>query len=71
MQARLMATILPVQCWIAGAVLGWSPRKLAKVANVLAGAVARFEGEAVLKAGTVEAIQCALEMAGVDFISRH
>jgi len=68
MQARVMATILPVQCWMAGSVLGWSQRKLAKVANVSAGTVTRFEGGAVLKTGTVEAIQYALEKAGVDFI---
>jgi transcriptional regulator with XRE-family HTH domain len=54
---------------MARAVLRWSQRKLAKVANVSAGTVARFEGGAALKAGTVEAIQYALEKSGVDFIS--
>ena len=68
MRARIMATILPVQCWMARAVLGWSKRKLASVAGVSAHTVTRFEDGAVLKASTVETIQYALEKAGVDFI---
>jgi hypothetical protein len=43
-------------------------RKLANVARVSAHTVTRFEGGAVLKATTVEAIQDALEKAGVVFI---
>jgi predicted transcriptional regulator len=64
-----MATILPVQCWVARAVLGWNKQKLAKVAGVSRGTVARFEGGSELKASTVEAIQYALEKAGVVLIS--
>ena len=64
----LMATILPVQCWMARAALGWSKQKLGKVAGVAGGTVARLEAGAALKASTVEAIQLALEKAGVVFI---
>jgi len=53
---------------MARAVLGWSKRKLASVAGVSAHTVTRFEGGAVLKASTVEAIQHALEKAGADFV---
>jgi predicted transcriptional regulator len=63
-----MATILPVQCWVARAVLGWSKRKLADVASVSANTVTRFEAGGVLKATTVEAIQHALEQAGIIFV---
>jgi hypothetical protein len=62
MQARVMATILPVQCWTARAVLGWSRRKLAKVANVSAGTVVRLEGGAVLAATHVSALEDALSL---------
>jgi predicted transcriptional regulator len=68
MRARVMATILPVQCWMARAVLGWSKRKLASVAGVSAHTVTRFEGGVALKASTVEAIQYALDKAGVVLI---
>jgi predicted transcriptional regulator len=56
---------------MARAVLGWSKRKLAKVASVSAQTVTRFEDGAVLKASTVEAIQYALEEAGIDFIGAN
>jgi hypothetical protein len=48
-----MAQIVPVQCFLARTVLGWSARKLANVARVSAHTVANFERGAVLKASTV------------------
>jgi transcriptional regulator with XRE-family HTH domain len=47
-----MAQIVPVQCFLARTVLGWSARKLANVAGVSAHTVANFErGEPVLRVG--------------------
>jgi predicted transcriptional regulator len=63
-----MATILPVQCWMAREVLGWSKGKLARAASVSVSTVTRFEGGAVLKATTIKAIQGALEKAGIVFV---
>jgi ribosome-binding protein aMBF1 (putative translation factor) len=67
----VMASILPVQCWMARAVLGWSRRKLASVAGVSAQTVRRFEDGAALKASTVEAIERALENAGIVLIGAN
>jgi DNA-binding XRE family transcriptional regulator len=53
---------------MARAALGWSKRKLAKMARVSAQTVTRLEDGAGLKASTVEAVQYALEKAGVDFV---
>ena len=67
-----MTQIAPVQCFIARMVLGWSARKLARVAGVSAHTVANFEcGEGALKASTVEVIQRTLENAGVIFIDAN
>jgi len=62
-----MAAILPVQCWMARAALGWSKRKLGNVAGVSDNTVARFENGGRMKASSVEAIHHALEHAGVVF----
>jgi transcriptional regulator with XRE-family HTH domain len=66
-----MAQIVPVQCFIARTVLGWSVRKLANVAEVSAHTVANFEGGGALKAKTVQVIQHALEKAGIIFIEAN
>jgi len=63
-----MAALLPVQCWMARAAVGWSKRKLGNVARVSDNTVVRFENGGVSKASRVEAIQYALERAGVVFI---
>jgi transcriptional regulator with XRE-family HTH domain len=52
-----MAQIVSVQCFLARTVLGWSARKLAKVAGVSAHTVANFERGPELKASTIEVIQ--------------
>jgi transcriptional regulator with XRE-family HTH domain len=59
---------LPVQCQMARAAIGWGVRELAAAAKVSVDTVARFERGDALKERTVEAIQHALEAAGVEFI---
>jgi hypothetical protein len=66
-----MDSILPVQCWMARTALGWSVRELALAADVSRDTVVRFERGDGLKAITVEAIQDALERAGVFFIDAN
>ncbi len=59
--------ILPVQCRMARAALGLGIRDLAAAAKVSIDTVARFERGEVLKERTIEALQRALEAAGVEF----
>src|SRR5262249_61240718 len=58
---------LPVQCRMARAALGLGVRELAAAAKVSIDTVARFERGDELKERTVEALQRALEAAGVEF----
>jgi transcriptional regulator with XRE-family HTH domain len=58
---------LPVQCRMARAALGLGIRELARAAKVSIDTVTRFERGDLLKERTVEAIQRALEAAGVEF----
>ena len=60
--------ILPVQCRMARAALGWGVRELAAAAKVSIDTIARFERGAELKPRTIEAIHRALEAEGIDFI---
>jgi hypothetical protein len=62
------APIVPVQCWLARHALGWSVNRLALAADVPWDSVRNFEGGSASKATTVEAIQRALEAAGVIWI---
>jgi transcriptional regulator with XRE-family HTH domain len=64
-------TIVPVQCWIARTALGWNVADLARAAQVSRRTVSDFERGGSLKATTVEAIQRALEKAGVIFIDAN
>jgi transcriptional regulator with XRE-family HTH domain len=66
-----MAAIVPVQCWLAREALGWAATDLARAAGVSRRTVADFESGDSLKATTVEAIQRALENAGVIFIDAN
>ena len=66
-----MAPILPVQCFLAREALGWAATDLARAAGVSRRTVADFERGGSLKATTVEAIQRALENAGVIFIDAN
>jgi transcriptional regulator with XRE-family HTH domain len=58
---------LPVQCRMARAALGLGVRELAATAKVSVDTVARFERGDELKERTVQALQLALESAGVEF----
>lgn len=58
---------LPVQCRMARAALGLGVRELAAAAKVSIDTVARFERGDELKERTIDALQLALENAGVEF----
>ena len=59
--------LVPVQCRMARAALGLGVRELAVLAKVSVDTVANFERGDGLKERTVEALQHALEAAGVEF----
>jgi len=59
--------IVPVQCRMARAALGLGVRELAAAAKVSIDTVARFERGDELKERTIDALQRALEAAGVEF----
>jgi transcriptional regulator with XRE-family HTH domain len=61
--------LLPVQCRMARAALGWGVRELAAAAKVSIDTIARFERGDELKERTIEALQRALEAAGIEFIN--
>lgn len=61
--------MLPVQCRMARVALNWGVRDLADAAKVSTNTVTRFEGGEELKERTVNALQNALEQAGVKFIN--
>lgn len=60
--------MLPVQCRMARVALNWGVRDLADAAKVSTNTVTRFEGGEELKERTVNALQNALEQAGIKFI---
>src|ERR1035441_6337900 len=62
-----MIILLPVQCRMARAALGLGVRELAAAAKVSIDTVARFERGDELKVRTIDALQRALEAAGVEF----
>ena len=59
--------IMAVQCRMARAALGLGIRELAVAAKVSIDTITRFERGDQLKERTIEAIQRALEAAGVEF----
>ncbi len=58
---------LPIHCRMARAALGMGVRDLAAAAKVSVDTVARFERGDELKERTIDALQRALEAAGVEF----
>jgi transcriptional regulator with XRE-family HTH domain len=56
-----------VQLRMARAAVGWGVRDLAKKAGVTANTVTRIENGADAKQSTIDALQRALEAAGVEF----
>ena len=64
--------ITPAQCRMARAGLGWSETQLARAVGVGLATVNRFEtGQVQTQPATVEAIQRALEAAGVEFTAEN
>ncbi len=63
--------MLAVQSKMARAALGWGVRDLAAAAKVSPDTVARFERGESLYQRTIEAIQAALETAGIEFIPEN
>lgn len=61
----------PAQCRMARSGLSLGVRELAEAAGVSTNTVTRFEKGEVLKPRTVEALQSALEAAGVEFIPEN
>jgi transcriptional regulator with XRE-family HTH domain len=59
--------MIPVQCKMARVAVGWGVRELAEAAQVSPDTVARFERGEELRGRTLEALQKALEAAGVVF----
>jgi transcriptional regulator with XRE-family HTH domain len=66
-----MVTIVPVQCWLAREALGWSASHLAHVAGLSPPTVRRFERGGEVRQSLIEAIQSALEEAGVILIDAN
>ena len=67
---RAIPMITGAQCRMARAGLGWSETQLAKAVGVSLATVSRFEtGKAQTQPATVEAIQRALEAAGIGFLA--
>ncbi len=62
---------LPVQSRMARAARGWGVRELANAAKVSVDTIARFERGDELRERTVEAIQRALEVGGIEFIAEN
>jgi transcriptional regulator with XRE-family HTH domain len=60
-----------IQCRMARAALGIGVRELAATAKVSVDTVARFERGEALKERTVDALQAALENAGIKFIDEN
>jgi transcriptional regulator with XRE-family HTH domain len=58
----------PVQLRMARAAVKWGVRELAKKAGVAANTITRIENGADSKQSTMDALQGALEAAGVEFI---
>lgn len=61
----------PVQCRMARAALGMGVRELAAAAKVSVDTVARFERGEELKERTIDALQLALETAGIRLIDEN
>lgn len=59
----------PAQCRMARAALNIGVRELAEAAKVSTNTVTRLEAGEALKPRTIEAMQRALEAAGVEFLN--
>jgi transcriptional regulator with XRE-family HTH domain len=64
-------TLQPIQCRMARAALDMGVRELAAAAKVSVDTVARFERGEELKERTIDALQRALEAAGIKLIDEN
>jgi transcriptional regulator with XRE-family HTH domain len=64
----MVGILLPIQCRMARAALGWDIRELSVAARISVDAVARFERGEPPKHRTLEALRHALEAAGMEFV---
>jgi transcriptional regulator with XRE-family HTH domain len=60
-----------IQLKMARAAVGWGVRELAEKASVTANTVTRIENGADAKQSTMDRLQEALEVAGVEFIDEN
>lgn len=70
-QSAQSSDMLPIQCKMARAAVGYGVRELAAAAKVSPETVVRLEAGETLRPRTVEAIRAALEAAGVEFIAEN
>jgi len=63
--------VTPAQCRMARAALELGVRDLAEAAKVSTNTITRFERGEALKERTVDALQAALEAAGVIFVAEN
>jgi len=61
----------PVQIKMARAAIGWGVRELAEKAGVTANTVTRIENGADAKQSTMNRLQHALEIAGIELIDEN
>jgi hypothetical protein len=69
--AAVMTPILGVQCFLARTALGWNVSQLGRAAGVSYHTIQDFERGDSVRPSTVEAIQRALEKAGLIFIDAN
>ena len=63
--------LLPIQCRLGRTAISWGVRDLAEAAKVSPNTITRFERGDHLHERTIDAIQSALEAAGVEFIPEN
>jgi transcriptional regulator with XRE-family HTH domain len=61
----------PVQLRVASAAVGWGVRELAERAGVTANTVTRIENGSDAKQSTMDKLEEALELAGIQFIDEN
>ncbi|MBK5570992.1 helix-turn-helix transcriptional regulator [Ensifer sp. SSB1] len=63
--------MMPIQCKMARAALGWGTRDLAKNAGVSPDTIARLERGERLREATIDVVRSAFEKAGIEFIPEN
>jgi len=61
--------MLPVQCKMARAALGWGVRDLAKASGISTDTICRFEAGEALRTRSIAALRIAFEAAGILFLA--